>query len=115
MASYLRGHGWHPGLTDDETRRVVYAYNHSDLYVLGVVTVADRIRDRLAVPVRRVSGGKGKEARVGLAADGGGVADIGIAPGEAFPVARGPGPAARGLLRRQHGQGASRLARMSLS
>ena len=50
VASYLRGHGWHPGLTPEETRRVVYAYNHSDLYVLAVLTVADRIRSRLGTP-----------------------------------------------------------------
>jgi len=47
VANYLRGHGWHPGLTDDEAKSVVYAYNHSDLYVLAVLTVASRIRDRL--------------------------------------------------------------------
>lgn len=47
VANYLRGHGWHPGLTDKETRDVVYAYNHSDLYVLAVLTVASRIQSRL--------------------------------------------------------------------
>lgn len=47
VASYLRGHGWRPGLTDDEARAVVYSYNHSDLYVLAVLTVAARIHDRL--------------------------------------------------------------------
>jgi membrane-bound lytic murein transglycosylase B len=48
VANYLRGHGWHPNLTDEQTREVVYAYNHSDLYVLAVRTVADRIRDQLS-------------------------------------------------------------------
>ena len=47
VASYLRGHGWKPGMTPAERDKVVYAYNHSDLYVLGVVTVAERIRARL--------------------------------------------------------------------
>ncbi len=47
VASYLRGHGFKPGLTEDETKAVVYAYNHSDLYVLGVMTVAERIKARL--------------------------------------------------------------------
>jgi len=47
VANYLRGHGWHPGMTADEAKAVVYAYNHSDLYVLAVLTVASRIRDRL--------------------------------------------------------------------
>ncbi|EFL52840.1 Membrane-bound lytic murein transglycosylase B-like protein [Solidesulfovibrio fructosivorans JJ]] len=47
VASYLRGHGWKPGMTEAETKAVVYAYNHSDLYVLAVMTVADRIGARL--------------------------------------------------------------------
>ncbi|MGE4537014.1 MAG: lytic murein transglycosylase [Desulfovibrio sp.] len=47
VASYLRGHGWKPGMTEDQTKAVVYAYNHSDLYVLAVMTVADRIGARL--------------------------------------------------------------------
>jgi membrane-bound lytic murein transglycosylase B len=48
IACYLRGYGWKPGMTEAEAKAVVYAYNHSDLYVLGVLTVADRIRVRLA-------------------------------------------------------------------
>ena len=47
VASYLRGHGWKPGMTPAERDKVIYAYNHSDLYVLAVATVADRIRARL--------------------------------------------------------------------
>ena len=47
VASYLRGYGWKPGMTPAERDKVVYAYNHSDLYVLAVTTVADRIRARL--------------------------------------------------------------------
>jgi membrane-bound lytic murein transglycosylase B len=47
VASYLRGHGWRPSLSDEEIRDVVYAYNHSDLYVLAVRTVAGRIKERL--------------------------------------------------------------------
>ena len=47
MASYLRGHGWKSGMTEAETKAVVYAYNHSDLYVLAVTTVADRLKARL--------------------------------------------------------------------
>lgn len=47
VANYLRGNGWRPGLTDAQAKAVVYAYNHSDLYVLAVLTVASRIRDRL--------------------------------------------------------------------
>ena len=47
IASYLRGHGWKPGMTPDQTRTVVYAYNHSELYVLAVTSVAERIRAKL--------------------------------------------------------------------
>jgi len=47
IACYLRGHGWKPNMTEAQTKAVVYAYNHSDLYVLGVMTVADRIRAKL--------------------------------------------------------------------
>ena len=47
VASYLRGYGWKPGMTENETKAVVYAYNHSDLYVLGVMTVAERVKARL--------------------------------------------------------------------
>ncbi|EHJ49052.1 Lytic transglycosylase catalytic [Solidesulfovibrio carbinoliphilus subsp. oakridgensis] len=47
VASYLRGHGYRPDMTEAETAKVVYAYNHSDLYVLGVMAVADRIKARL--------------------------------------------------------------------
>jgi len=47
VASYLRGHGWKPGMTPAERDKVVYAYNHSDLYVLAVTTVTDRIGARL--------------------------------------------------------------------
>ncbi len=47
VASYLRGHGWKPGMTPQEAHDVVYAYNHSDLYVLAVLTVAERIKAQL--------------------------------------------------------------------
>ncbi|MEL7641328.1 MAG: lytic murein transglycosylase [Solidesulfovibrio sp.] len=64
VASYLRGHGWKPGMTGEETRAVVYAYNHSDLYVLAVLAVADRIKAQLEGdgPAKR-PGGAGKAAR----------------------------------------------------
>ena len=47
VASYLRGHGWAPGMTSEQRDKVVYAYNHSELYVLAVTTVADRLKARL--------------------------------------------------------------------
>ncbi len=46
VANYLRGHGWTPGITEDGKKSVIYAYNHSDLYVLAVLTVAGRLHDR---------------------------------------------------------------------
>ena len=47
VASYLRGHGWVPGMPPEQRAKVVYAYNHSELYVLAVTAVADRIKARL--------------------------------------------------------------------
>ncbi len=47
VASYLRGHGWRPGMAGEDGKAAIYAYNHSDLYVLAVTTVAERIRERL--------------------------------------------------------------------
>jgi len=44
IANYLVGHGWKPGLGYDAQRNVIYAYNHSDLYSLAVMTVADKLR-----------------------------------------------------------------------
>ena len=45
VASYFKGHGWKEGLGRREQKDVVYAYNHSDLYVLAVMTIADKLRD----------------------------------------------------------------------
>ncbi|MHC1713514.1 MAG: lytic murein transglycosylase [Solidesulfovibrio sp.] len=47
VASYLRGYGFKQNMTEAEAKAVVYAYNHSDLYVLAVLTVADRIKTRM--------------------------------------------------------------------
>jgi membrane-bound lytic murein transglycosylase B len=47
VASYLRGYGFKQNMTEAEAKTVVYAYNHSDLYVLAVLTVADRIKARM--------------------------------------------------------------------
>lgn len=33
VANYLRYHGWKPGISSDEARKVLYAYNHSTYYV----------------------------------------------------------------------------------
>lgn len=44
IANYLVAHGWKAGLTYEGQRTVIYAYNHSDLYALAVMTVADKLR-----------------------------------------------------------------------
>jgi len=44
IANYLVGHGWKQGLTYDQQRTVIYAYNHSDLYSLAVMTIAEKLR-----------------------------------------------------------------------
>ena len=44
IANYLVGHGWKPGLDYNGQRAVIYAYNHSDLYSLAVMTIAERLR-----------------------------------------------------------------------
>ncbi len=44
VANYLVAHGWKPGLGYDGQRTVIYAYNHSDLYSLAVMTVAEKLR-----------------------------------------------------------------------
>ena len=45
IANYLVGNGWKPGLDYNQQRAVIYAYNHSDLYALAVMTVADKLRE----------------------------------------------------------------------
>jgi membrane-bound lytic murein transglycosylase B len=45
VARYLNGHGWRQGMTSEEQRSVIYSYNHSDLYTLAVMTIADRLRE----------------------------------------------------------------------
>ncbi|WP_051272675.1 lytic murein transglycosylase [Fundidesulfovibrio putealis] len=44
IANYLVGHGWKPAMNYDQQRTVIYAYNHSDLYSLAVMTVAEKLR-----------------------------------------------------------------------
>jgi membrane-bound lytic murein transglycosylase B len=33
VANYLQHHGWKPGLSPEEARKVLFAYNHSTYYV----------------------------------------------------------------------------------
>jgi len=44
IANYLVGNGWKPGLNYEQQKAVIYSYNHSDLYVLAVMTVAEKLR-----------------------------------------------------------------------
>jgi membrane-bound lytic murein transglycosylase B len=50
-ACYLARHGWHPGLSVAERRRVLWQYNRSDAYVDAVLSLARRIDDRTPVRV----------------------------------------------------------------
>jgi membrane-bound lytic murein transglycosylase B len=43
-ANYLVGHGWKASLDYEGQKAVIYAYNHSDLYALAVMTVAEHLR-----------------------------------------------------------------------
>lgn len=43
VANYLRGHGWREGQSEEERRAAIYSYNHSNLYVMAVLAVADKL------------------------------------------------------------------------
>ncbi len=72
-ASYLAGHGWHPGLSRGERRDVIWSYNHSTAYVDTVLTLAERIggpepapgarRTAKATPVRRATAPRSRSSR----------------------------------------------------
>lgn len=42
-ANYLAAHGWRPGLTRAQQRRVIWHYNRSDTYIDAVLAVAERL------------------------------------------------------------------------
>ncbi len=44
VANYLRGHGWRTDQNEQERRAAIYSYNHSDLYVMAVLAVAERLK-----------------------------------------------------------------------
>lgn len=44
IGAYLRGHGWREGIDEAGAKNVIYAYNHSNLYVLAVWTVAEKLK-----------------------------------------------------------------------
>ncbi len=44
VANYLRGHGWRTDQGEEERRAAIYSYNHSNLYVMAVLAVAERLK-----------------------------------------------------------------------
>ena len=44
IANYLNKHGWNCQITRDGTRKAVFTYNNSTVYVNTVLAVADKIR-----------------------------------------------------------------------
>jgi membrane-bound lytic murein transglycosylase B len=46
IANYLRGHGWGCQMDRASQHRVVYAYNHSNVYVNTILAVADKLKDK---------------------------------------------------------------------
>jgi membrane-bound lytic murein transglycosylase B len=46
IANYLRGHGWSCQMDRASQHKVVYAYNHSDVYANTVLAVADKLKDK---------------------------------------------------------------------
>jgi membrane-bound lytic murein transglycosylase B len=44
IAKYLKGHGWHPGLTRQKAKKVIYRYNHSTYYVNTILKIADLLK-----------------------------------------------------------------------
>ncbi len=45
IANYLRGHGWSGDMPRRAQQKVIYAYNHSTVYVNTVLAVADRLKE----------------------------------------------------------------------
>jgi membrane-bound lytic murein transglycosylase B len=44
VASYLKHHGWQPGIPDQKAARVIYSYNHSQYYVNTVLKIAKELK-----------------------------------------------------------------------
>jgi len=53
-AHFLASHGWHPGLTVAQRRRVIWQYNRSDAYIDAVLTIARRIDTPESAPTALV-------------------------------------------------------------
>jgi len=52
-ANYLAVHGWRPGLSRAERRRVIWHYNRSDAYIDAVLELADRLDGPPVTEVKR--------------------------------------------------------------
>jgi membrane-bound lytic murein transglycosylase B len=46
VANYLRRHGWRCNLTRTKQRKIIMAYNHSNLYANTVLQVAEKLRQK---------------------------------------------------------------------
>jgi membrane-bound lytic murein transglycosylase B len=46
VASYLRSHGWYPGIDRDEAGKVIYHYNHSQRYVQTILDISEKLKVR---------------------------------------------------------------------
>jgi len=46
IANYLRCHGWRDDLDRESQRKVIFAYNHSTIYVNTVLAIAERMREQ---------------------------------------------------------------------
>ena len=44
VASYLKKHGWRPGIDRSQAAKVIYHYNHSERYVQAVLEVSDLLQ-----------------------------------------------------------------------
>jgi len=44
VASYLKQHGWRPGIDRQQAAKVIYHYNHSERYVQAVLKVSDLLK-----------------------------------------------------------------------
>jgi len=47
VANYLSAHGWRCGISAKKQRRVILAYNHSDIYASTVLNVARKLRQKV--------------------------------------------------------------------
>lgn len=44
IAYYLKQHGWYPGIKRKKAEKVVYHYNHSDLYVDAILNITEILK-----------------------------------------------------------------------